>query len=157
MTGACFSPCRRYRYRLWRTRIVGDGTVCFVLLNPSTADEIANDPTVERCWRRAKQWGYIRMDVVNIFGLRSTDPAALYAEEDPIGPWNTDAILAATSDADTVICGWGEHGRHLMRGKLVEEKLRQAGITLLVLGMNKSGQPKHPLYLSYATETEVWI
>lgn len=84
-SGAAFSPCRRYRYRLWRTW--GDAApAVFVMLNPSTADEIENDPTVERCERRARAMGFGGLRVANIFSLRSTDPTALYTSDDPVGP-----------------------------------------------------------------------
>lgn len=49
--GATFSPDRRYRYLLWRMWSPAMPVANFVLLNPSTADETVNDPTVERCER----------------------------------------------------------------------------------------------------------
>lgn len=152
--GARFSPCGTYRYRLWREWADG-GACCFVMLNPSTADEIANDPTVERCQRRARAWGYGRLDVVNLFALRSTDPRALYPSDerpagDVIGPENDAAIIEATSEARIVICGWGEHGRLDNRGLRVRRMLNRRGIRLHALKLNASGEPAHPLYLPYS-------
>lgn len=78
-TGATFSECRRYRYRLWRYWDRSKPPLCFLMLNPSTADDLSNDPTVERCQRRALAMGFGGLEVVNIFAFRSTDPAALYS------------------------------------------------------------------------------
>lgn len=149
-----FSPCRQYRYRLWR--IWGEGepqrTLCMVMLNPSTADEFKNDPTVERCCRRARMWGYDRIDVVNIFALRSTDPKGLYDSQDPVGEENDAAILAAARAADLTVAAWGNHGRLGGRGQHVRELLQGDGIALHALDVSKVGEPVHPLYQSYAKQ-----
>ena len=52
---AIYSDCEAYRYLL---QIVWDESApmaMFVMLNPSTATELANDPTVERCEIRARR------------------------------------------------------------------------------------------------------
>ena len=148
---AQFSPCRRYRYRLWR--VWGEAepqrSLCMVMLNPSTADEHKNDPTVERCCRRARMWGYDRIDVVNIFALRSTDPRGLYQSADPVGGDNDAAILAAARDAHLTVAAWGNHGRLDGRGQQVLGMLRAAGIDLHALDVSKAGEPVHPLYQPY--------
>ena len=54
---AIYSDCERYRYTLRREWGGGSGGVTFVMLNPSTATEVQNDPTVERCERRARAMG----------------------------------------------------------------------------------------------------
>lgn len=147
--GAVFSPCRRYRYRLWRTwnPNIDRKPLLFVMLNPSTADERVLDPTVRRCLGYAMAWGYGRMDVVNIFAVRSTDPSELYHNEDPVGADNNAAITQAANEADMVIAAWGNHGEFKNRGRQVSALLR--GIKpLYALGMTKLAQPKHPLYLS---------
>lgn len=122
-----------------------------VLLNPSTADETTNDPTIERVWRRAQRLGFARLDVVNLFGLRSTDPRRLRDHADPVGPDNDAAILAACRDAALVLCGWGEHGTHRNRAEDVCRLLHRAGVRLHALGVNAGGAPTHPLYVSYRT------
>jgi hypothetical protein len=150
-TGATFSPCGLYRYDLWRTW--GDGPVgLWIMLNPSTADATANDPTVERCERRSRAWGWGGFHVVNLFALRSTDPAALYSHPDPIGPENNAHILrtARATPAGLVICAWGSHGKHLERASEVVLNLRVAGVSLRCLKQNQDGSPAHPLYLPYS-------
>lgn len=153
--GAAFSPCRRYRYRLWRKWNPSKESACFVLLNPSTADEKENDPTVERCQRRAVQMGFGGIEVVNIFAFRATDPAVMKNAEHPIGEDNDAAIIDAAVGSGMIICGWGEHGAHLGRGVDVLTLLLHAPITasrLYHLGRNASGQPRHPLYVPYSVK-----
>ena len=70
---AVYSNCESYRYSLTRSWNNSEKKVLFVMLNPSTATEIQNDPTVERCERRAKTLGYGAFKVCNIFAYRSTD------------------------------------------------------------------------------------
>ena len=77
-SGAQFSACNRYRYRLWRIWDESRKPLVMVMLNPSMANADQNDPTVERCQRRALKMGFGGLRVVNIFALVSTDPAALY-------------------------------------------------------------------------------
>lgn len=146
--GATFSADRVYRFRLWRT--FGDGpTISFCMLNPSTADESTNDPTVERCQRRALAWGFGRLEVVNLFALRATDPAELYQHPRPIGGRdNTQSILAALVESDMMVAAWGTHGAFMGRGPEMFGLLRVSK-KLHVLRMNRDGSPSHPLYLPY--------
>lgn len=149
-SGAEISPCRKYRYRLWREWEPGITKCTFVMLNPSTADEVNNDPTISRCERRAKQWGYGGIYVVNLFALRSTEPAALYAEADPVGEFNDAAILASARNSGVLVCAWGTHGKLHQRGDKVLEMLRGIGVKPHALRINADGSPAHPLYLPYS-------
>jgi hypothetical protein len=126
------------------------------MLNPSTATEYQNDPTVERCERRARTLGFGSFTVLNIFAWRATDPREMRAAADPVGPANDAAILGAVPAADRVICAWGTHGAHLGRGPAVERLLRGAGAPLWHLGLSKDGHPKHPLYIGYAVQPVLW-
>lgn len=153
---ATYSPCERYRYALTRVWNETGGTVSFVMLNPSTATEVQNDPTVERCERRARTLGYGAFRVTNIFAWRDTDPKAMRAAAEPIGPDNDAAIADACLWADRVICAWGTHGAYLNRGAAVEALIRGTGVTPYHLGLSKAGHPKHPLYLPYTQQPEPW-
>ena len=148
-SSAVFSSCGSYRYRLQREIGPGEKTLLFIGLNPSTADEEKNDPTVERIERRAKAMGFGRISVCNIFAYRATDPQVMKGQPFPVGPENDAAILEEARKADLVLCAWGIHGCHLNRGREVEKLLRNAGIPLHCLGRNHDGSPKHPLYIGY--------
>lgn len=155
-TGAIFSACETYRYQLWRIWDESHPPAVFVMLNPSTADEAVNDPTVERCERRARMMGYGGLRVANIFALRSTDPDALYQHADPVGPQNDAAILESVNGAGIVICAWGGHGKLNDRGAFVLGLLREAGVIPHYLKLNGDGTPKHPLYVGYADRPVAW-
>ena len=127
-----------------------------IMLNPSTADEERNDPTVERCERRARANGFGGLLVANIFALRSTDPKALYVHPSPIGQRNDAAILAMSREAGQVVCAWGVHGALDDRGRRVAARLARAGIGFGVLGLTREGHPRHPLYMASATGVAPW-
>jgi hypothetical protein len=141
------SSCRRYRYTLWREwpDILTEklGFVAFVGLNPSTADEETNDPTIRRCISFAKDWGYTRFCMLNLFAFRATDPSVMRRESDPIGPDNDAHILRIASQADLVIAAWGCGGDFLRRA----EHVRTLIPNLYCLKITKNGHPRHPLYL----------
>jgi hypothetical protein len=153
---AVYSPCTQYRYELTRVWDAGAPRVVFVMLNPSTATEIQNDPTVERCERRARALGFGGFRVVNIFAYRATDPKRMRAQADPVGPANDAAIVAAAGWGDRIICAWGNHGAHLGRGRVVEGLLRSQGKPLFHLSLTRAGVPKHPLYIGYAVQPMLW-
>lgn len=150
--GATFSKDRVYRYRLWRTW--GDKTrMCnFVMLNPSTADERDNDPTVERCERRARAWGYGGLIVTNIFALRATDPAVMMQHSDPVGASNDAYLVSVARTAALVVCAWGAFGAHRSRSMFVRKLLADSGAELYCLGTTGIGEPRHPLYVPYVRQ-----
>lgn len=149
---ARFSACQTYRYELSREWTDGEGSVLFVMLNPSIASAGANDPTIRRCIGFARGWGHRRLDIRNLFAFRATYPkdmeGALSRGVDIIGPDNNDSIVYAAQNAARVIVAWGAHklaearGRHVCRTIL-------GHLPLFCLGRDKAGIPtaKHPLYL----------
>jgi hypothetical protein len=154
---AVYSDCEAYRYELTRVWDPAGRKALFVMLNPSTATEVQNDPTVERCERRARSLGFGAFRVCNIFALRQTDPKIMRAHPEPVGPENDAAILQGCTWADTVVCAWGTHGDHLDRGRHVESLMRGTGAPLHTLGLTRQGHPRHPLYIGYAARPEPWI
>lgn len=158
-SGADFSDCRLYRYALWRRWNPNQRQLVVIGLNPSTADETMNDPTVERCKRRAVALGCGGLVMLNLFALRSTHPGKLYDHPSPVQAPKTndndDALIAYTFGG-LVVCAWGNHGELGNRGWNVALFLRRLGHTLHAFSINKSGHPAHPLYLPYSAVPEVW-
>jgi hypothetical protein len=153
---AAYSPCESYRYLLTRTWNPQGRRALFIMLNPSTATELQNDPTVERCERRARALGFGAFRVTNIFAYRATDPRVMRAATDPVGPGNDAAIAESLPWADTIVAAWGNHGAHLQRGRQVTALLRGSGQEVRVLGLTGAGHPKHPLYIGYDRQPEPW-
>lgn len=156
-SGATFSDCDRYRYRLWRVWDDSKPKLCFVMLNPSTATHEVLDPTVSRCKKRAETLGYGGLEVVNIFALRSTDPKELYRVDDPVGPKNITSIIDAVEDSAIAICAWGTHGKFMYAGNIIKHALRNTHSSKIhYLKLNSDGSPAHPLYLPYSLQPVAW-
>jgi hypothetical protein len=142
-TDAKLSSCRKYRFALWRTWDDSKPFVMIIGLNPSTADEVENDPTIIRCINFAKYWGYGGVCMANLFAYRATDPSVMKSKIDPVGTENDMWLTNLAQDAGIVVAAWGNDGSHLNRSSVVKELLPN----LHYLKMNKSGEPAHPLYL----------
>ena len=140
---ATFSLCKKYRYTLFRKWRDGDKYAVFVGLNPSTADETKDDPTVRRCINFCKDWGYGSMYMMNLFAFRATDPKVMKAQADPVGPENETWLNKITWDANITIAAWGVHGTHMNRDQVSLPWLHN----LYYLDKTKAGDPRHPLYL----------
>lgn len=149
--GADFSPCRTWRYALWRKWNEGTRLIAFCGLNPSTADERLDDNTVTRCIRFARRWGFDGMFMLNAYAFRSTDPAGLQRTPDPTGPGNDKALAYYAERCEKVVVAWGVHCEEL-RARRVTEILKKSIGTVHCFGQNKGGSPKHPLYLKNESE-----
>lgn len=125
----------------------------FIGLNPSTADETLDDPTIRRCIAFAKAWGYGGLCMANLFAFRATDPAVMKAHPAPIGPENDMKLTMLAVDAGIVIAAWGAHGTHLGRGERVKHAL---AAKLHYLRLTKDGHPGHPLYLPKTLTPQLW-
>ncbi|MFB6298175.1 MAG: DUF1643 domain-containing protein [Salinirussus sp.] len=152
--GAVLSEDREYRYQLSRRWDTTAPTAAFVMLNPSTADETDDDPTIRRCLGYAREWGCGTLLVGNLFAFRTSDPADLSAHPAPVGPEN-DAWLARIADrADRVVAAWGTKGTLLDRDVAVREHL---DCQFYALDTTKDGHPNHPLYQPSGIEPEPYV
>jgi len=156
--GAIFSKDRKHRYELWRYLPGGTrGTVLFILLNPSTADEKKNDPTVRRCIWYAVHWGFSKIFIGNLFGFRATYPKKMKNADDPFGPDNFIHIENMALKSELVVAGWGTHGAFVDGGKILKSALVMKGIKLHYLKLTEGGFPSHPLYLPKKLKPRRWI
>jgi hypothetical protein len=139
---ATFSDCRKYRYVISRTWDGKKKTILFIGLNPSTADEKIDDPTIRRCINYAQNWGYGSLLMVNLFAYRATMPTELKKVKNPIGNDNDLHIKELIKKVDLTVAAWGNEGSLLNRDKEIKKIIPN----LMCLKINKSGQPAHPLY-----------
>ncbi len=139
---ATFSNCRKYRYALSRSWDEKKKIVLFIGLNPSTADEKKDDPTIRRCINYAQNWGFGGLQVANLFAYRATKPAELKNVENPVGDDNDKHLIKLSKMADLTVAAWGNEGSLFSRDKQVIKLIPN----LMCLKINKSGQPAHPLY-----------
>jgi len=154
------SECGRYRWWLRRSwnPVYGaeylQGTVCFVMLNPSKADALQDDPTIRRCINFADNWGFTALSVRNLFPWRATDPDEMraYGILTLTGGDRGNAELQASATADLVIAAWGASPRIIGRDVAA---LNMFGTRpIYCLGTTKNGYPKHPLYIRADTEPQ---
>lgn len=178
--GAEISACGKYRYRLWRewrgthdpnnwrwlrdakggiakdgnNLDLGEPKACvFVMLNPSTADGSTDDPTIRRCVGFAKRWNFERLEVVNLFAFRATDPQTVLRmshgpkSDDPVGVENSEHFERVMPRAGVVVCAWGNHGRHLDQDETALGWMLGYRAPIVALKISKDGNPCHPLYL----------
>ncbi len=141
---------RRYRYWLETTLSDEGNHAClFLMLNPSAADEVNSDPTVSACKRFAKNWGYGKLRVCNLFALRSPYPKVMKDSHEPVGTGNDEWILKNARDSDVIVCAWGNDGKYLNRNADVLRMLHHARLSgkMRHLGLTKLGEPRHPLRL----------
>ena len=142
-SGAVFSDCRKYRYALWRMWNEHMPIAMIIGLNPSTADQTRNAPTITRCINFSRSWGYGGVCVTNLCGFRATAPTELKAHHDPIGKENDAWVHEMAKGVAITVAAWGNHGKFLNRSDKFLTTLDQ----LHCIQMNKSGEPAHPLYL----------
>lgn len=159
---AIFSPCGRYRYRLERDLggLLAGPTVAWIMVNPSTADAEADDPTIRKVIGFSRRLGAGRIVVGNLFAYRATDIRALRMAADAIGPYGGDHMRAIVREADTVIVAWGPRAK--LAACLRNRWMEVAGfaeayrIPLWCLGTAQDGHPLHPLMLGYDRRLSLW-
>lgn len=175
-----FSPCGKYRFTLWRrTGINGNWFpiecshgfdacpqcdadasfsgkakefVQFVCLNPSTADDKQDDPTMRRCIDFARRWGFGGMCMTNLFAWRDKSPAAMKRAADPVGLKNNEWIAKIAERAGMIVAGWGLHGAHNQRATIVRAILKEHGAGKLRALKITNVEPWHPLYVAAETK-----
>jgi hypothetical protein len=144
---AVFSDCRNYRYSLWRVWDNEKPLVAFIGLNPSTANETKNDPTIRRVVQFAQDWNFGGVCMLNLFAIVSADPSILKTHHDPIKD-NDASLVNIGGRCGAVVFAWGNFKEATERAKEIVRMFPKA----ICLGVNKNGTPKHPLYIARKTE-----
>lgn len=144
---AIFDETGGYRYQLGRRWQPAGKTVAFVMLNPSRADAAIDDPTLRACLQFAQRWNYAALSVVNLFAYRTPHPTALKMAKDPVGKENDVYVSEAAELADKVVLAWGNWGGLYERDRAILSLLSPHKHKLTYLQLNRSGQPRHPLYI----------
>jgi hypothetical protein len=153
---AYFSQCMTYRYclhRFWKSYF--NKRLVFILLNPSTATEAEDDPTLVRGRYRALKGNYYGVTIINLFAFRATDPADMKRALEPTGGYQNimmlqDNLSCAQKGTADIICEWGTHGCFQDQDKEFLKWVKYYGITPMALKIAKNGHPSHPLYIPYS-------
>lgn len=156
LKSATLSPCKRYRYDLWRQWDTTKAHLLVVGLNPSTADATLDDPTIRRCIGFARLWGFGGLCMANLFAYRDTDPKRMKLAPEPVGPENDAILTDIASTAGMMLAAWGVHGSHNDRDQAVLALLREQGDPVYCLGTTKCGQPRHPLFMPKSTSVSLF-
>ena len=147
---AHFSTDGKYRYLLGRRISDSPDRLLLIMLNPGTADESHNDPTIRRCIDFAERWKFGILEVANLFAFRTSYVKELRRADEPIGADNDEWIGKALATADRVVLAWGNHGAYKGRSHQVKRMALNMAQPYH-LGLNKTGEPTHPLYLPAST------
>jgi hypothetical protein len=142
----------KYRYTLTRIWNASKPRVTFVMLNPSVADGYKDDPTVRRCIGFAQRWGYGSLEVVNMYAFRATSPSDLFLELHPVGEENDAYIRLAVQRSLCVIAAWGAQGNDPIQLRKTLSLISNA----FCLGRTKNGYPRHPLYVGYDVDPQLY-
>jgi hypothetical protein len=156
---AILSECRKYRYALARgTNVTSPHpeSILFIMLNPSKADEIYNDPTIIRCKGFVKRWKSPGLIVGNLYALRSKYPKALWKANDPVGPANDDYLELLIKKVKFIVCAWGTNAKK-DRIKTFLRLANKCGVRLYCLGITKDGHPRHPLFVKKDQKLIQWF
>lgn len=157
---AVISSRGRYRYRLERHGLSGAGAIAWIMVNPSTADAVADDATIRKVIGFSERLGAGWAIVGNKFAWRATDVRELRSAADPTGPANDEHLAAIMRDAGTVIVAWGPLSKLpptlRRRWYKVARIADEVGAKLMCLGTAQDGHPRHPLTLAYDTPLVEW-
>jgi len=147
-----------YRWTLHRIWGSPSNLLTFIMLNPSTADALQDDPTIVRCTNFARDMGHDGIVVVNLYAYRATKPADLWLAENPTGGVQNDqtlrkSLLKAAFHGSPVIAAWGANAKS---DRVAWLRAQPHADRLQALHVTKAGAPGHPLYLPASRRPEPW-
>lgn len=140
-SGAVFTADKKQRLSLWRIWDTSKPLVMFIGLNPSTANEFTDDPTIQSVERISRFNGYGGFYMQNCWTYISTDPKFLVWQD----TMSSDiSLLSIRKKCKDVVFAWGNF-------KIVKDLKRDLDMyrmfpEALCIRQNKNGSPVHPLY-----------
>ena len=149
-----------HRFALWRRIGDADKCVCWIMLNPSTADHQHDDATLRRIKRYSLDWGFGWLTVGNLWSYRATSTKKLKEWIATQAPYerrrgtlgrvaeNDRYVRSMASRAALVMCAWGELGSIDKRAEQMLRNLEPYNVHALAL--TQAGLPRHPLRLAAA-------
>jgi hypothetical protein len=156
-SGATFSNDRKHRYALWRIWDDDLPKLVVIGLNPSTADEAADDPTIRRCIGFARREGMGGLLMLNLHTWRARDPDELdaigYKKSYETALKENRRIfqrVASMHHDGLFVAAWGAHFGAPSQWRRLDA--RKWLPNLYCFGMTQTGMPKHPLYLAASTK-----
>ena len=157
LQGATFDQDRRHRYVLWRIWDRDLPMVMVIGLNPSTANEDTDDPTVRRCRGFARDWGYGGLWMCNLFSFCTANPKELFGNTDPLARENSLVLKVVRRKVNVAVVAWGNQGAKVMQWRQWPERVVEMLAPVHCLGVTGEGQPKHPLYLPKTAELKLYL
>lgn len=141
-----------HRVVLTRKWMGNGGLINWIMLNPSTADEIFDDPTIRKCIGFSKRWGFSELVVTNLFSFRATKPSDLrdmvkldYARAVGV---NDGHLIEQAHRSQLVVAAWGTNGHLAGRDEDVMQRVLP-DIRFYCIGKTKHGHPLHPCMTGY--------
>ncbi len=146
---AFFSRDKKYRYLLKRIWNSSQSKLLFIMLNPSDADFIKDDPTIRRLISFSKKWGYGGFSVCNLYSYITSSPSVLYRSSNILGHKNKSFVKKQIKNSDRIVYAWGNT-------ETEPDWLKKLVKTSYCIGINKNGTPKHPLYLNSNAQLSIF-
>ena len=140
LSGAEFSSCGKYRYKLLRIWDESKPLAMCIGLNPSTANSEKNDTTIRYLIQMLGILGYGGFYMMNLFAIISSKPDVLLTCDDPLGE-NDSKLNEVAQLCDDIIFCWGNFKQ--ARDRIKEVAPRFPGAKCF--GVNANGTPFHPL------------
>lgn len=135
-----------YRYRLTKIWDEDKPCIAFILLNPSTADNLRTDITAMNICNYSIANDYGRIDIVNLFAFRATNSKDMPYWREAIGEYNDQYILDAVLGASKVIIGWGSDQKVYNERKMeVHNLLREYKSKLMCFKDEEGRRPRNPV------------
>jgi hypothetical protein len=141
---AQFSEDGKHRFWLLRSWEQNPKMLLIIGLNPSTADDEKDDPTIRSCIRLATNNGFGGFVMCNLYSFITSDPEILKENmQDAVRPETDETLKRMIRNTQRTVCAWGKWSFIDERVKEVLQLIKEPHC----FRQNNNGSPAHPLYL----------